>query len=218
MSEPAPDTPYGVKREKRGEPISLKPAFEEYYRELLGDSYDEFVTELDYYLPKAVRMNPLKADPLLTAARLREHFTLTPIPWAPHAYWATGPRRDIGNTMEHQLGYCYIQEAASMLPPIVLDPKPGMRVLDIAASPGSKTTQLAALMENQGVLIANDKGMRMRPLGINVQKCGCTCVMLTNNDGRGMPKNMFDRVLADVPCSATGTIQRSLKADRKSVV
>mgnify|MGYP003894944433 CR=1 FL=1 len=68
------------------------------------------------------------------------------------------------------------------------------------------------MMQNQGVLVANDKGMRMRPLGINVQKCGCTCAMLTNNDGRGMPKNSFDRVLADVPCSATGTIQRSLKA------
>jgi NOL1/NOP2/sun family putative RNA methylase len=87
-----------------------------------------------------------------------------------------------------------------------------MRVLDIAASPGSKTTQLAALMGGTGVVIANDMGPRLRALGINVQKCGCTAVMVTNMDGRRFAKLAFDRVLADVPCSATGTVQRSTMA------
>jgi NOL1/NOP2/sun family putative RNA methylase len=209
----APPTLYGVPRHARGEPVALKPAFKVHYEQVLGkESYEQLVQELCYYLPKAVRMNALKNNPDDTAERLRKHFTLTPIPWVRDAYWVHGKRRDIGNTIEHQLGYCYIQEAASMLPPVVLAPEPGMRVLDMAASPGSKTTQLANAMNNSGVLVANDMGARMRALGINIQKCGCQCVVLTNMDGRRMPKNAFDRVLADVPCSATGTIQRSLKA------
>jgi NOL1/NOP2/sun family putative RNA methylase len=212
MNNPQP-TVYGVPREAREKPLLFKPAFVRYYTEVLGEEgFAQYVAETQYYLPKAVRMNPLKADPARTAQRMRDHFSLTPIPWARDGYWVSGERRDIGNRIEHQLGYCYIQEAASMIPPIVLNPEPGMRVLDIAASPGSKTTQLAALMENRGVIIANDRGSRLRALGINVQKCGCTGVMITNMDGRRFAEYRFDRVLADVPCSATGTVQRSAMA------
>lgn len=199
-------------RTKRETPIELKPAFVERYRRLLGEDYERFVSEMQYYLPKAIRMNPLKMDPDVTRKRLEQYFTLMPIPWCKDAYWVQGERRDVGNTVEHQLGYFYIQEAASMLPPVVLDPQPGETVLDMAASPGSKTTQMAAMMRNTGIIVANDMGMRLRPLGINVQKCGCTNVMLTNMDGRSFKEYQFDRILADVPCSATGTIQRSLKA------
>jgi len=201
-----------MERTRRETPILLKPAFVKHYNELLGKDYSRFTEELDYYLAKAVRMNPLKMNPELTKARLSQYFDLEPIPWCKDAYWVSGERRDIGNTIEHQLGYCYIQEAASMLPPVVLDPKPGETVLDIAASPGSKTTQMAAMMRNTGVILANDKGMRLRPLGINVQKTGCRNVMLTNMDGRALKQLAFDRVLADVPCSATGTLQRSKQA------
>jgi tRNA (cytosine49-C5)-methyltransferase len=201
-----------VPRAKRETTISLKPAFEKHYREVLGADYDRYVAEIQYYLPKAIRMNPLKMDPDETKKRLSQYFTLTPIPWSVDSYWVHGARRDIGNTIEHQLGYFYIQEAASMLPPVVLNPQPGDRVLDMAASPGSKTTQMAAMMNNTGVIIANDMGMRLRPLGINVQKCGCRNVVLTNKDGRYFKQLEFDKILADVPCSATGTLQRSLQA------
>lgn len=199
-------------RTKRETPILLKPAFAQRYEELLGNDYARFVDELQYYLPKAIRLNPLKMDPAVTKQRLEQYFTLVPIPWCENSYWVQGERRDVGNTIEHQLGYFYIQESASMLPPVVLQPRPGDTVLDMAASPGSKTTQMAAMMQNTGVIVANDMGMRLRPLGINVQKCGCRNVMLTNMDGRSFKEFSFDRVLADVPCSATGTIQRSLKA------
>lgn len=201
-----------MERTKREGKIELKPAFIEHYKLLLGENYEKYIDELQYYLPKAVRLNPLKNPPKDTKKRLEKYFTLKPIPWCKNAYWVSGERRDVGNTIEHQLGYFYIQEAASMLPPIVLDPKPGETVLDIAASPGSKTTQMAAMMDNQGIILANDKGMRLRPLGINVQKCGCSNVLITNMDGRRLRTLEFDRVLADVPCSATGTIQRSMQA------
>lgn len=201
-----------MERTKRDDPVNLKPAFQEHYHELLGPDYQRFIDELSYYLAKAIRMNPMKMNPAVTKERLERFFTLEPIPWCKDAYWVSGERRDIGNTIEHQLGYFYIQEAASMLPPVILEPQPGETVLDIAASPGSKTTQMAAMMQNTGAILANDQGMRLRPLGINVQKTGCRNVVLTNMDGRRLREINADRVLADVPCSATGTIQRSLKA------
>jgi NOL1/NOP2/sun family putative RNA methylase len=204
-----------ARAQEREKPLELKPLFVKHYQALLGADYDRYVASTKQYLRKAVRLNPLKNDPADTKARLEKFFTLTPIPWCTDAYWIAGERRDIGNTIEHQLGYCYIQEAASMLPPVVLDAQPGQRVLDIAASPGSKTTQLAAMMKNTGIILANDQGIRLRPLGINVQKCGCRNVVVTNMDGRAIKQLQFDRVLADVPCSATGTLQRSAQAAKQ---
>ena len=102
-----------------------------------------------------------------------------------------------------------------MVPPIVLDPKPGEKVLDIAASPGSKATQIAAMMENKGVLIANDyKGDRMKPLGINLQRMGITNTIASLMQGRFFKGFEFDKILVDVPCSGTGTIRKSLKTLR----
>ena len=116
--------------------------------------------------------------------------------------------------IEHSLGYFYTQEAASMIPPIVLDPKPGEIILDIAASPGSKTTQIAQYMENKGILIANDYTYeRMKPLSINLQRCGVTNSIITLMEGQWFKKSgiEFDRILVDAPCSGTGTIGKSLK-------
>ena len=125
-------------------------------------------------------------------------------------------RRDIGNLVEHSLGYIYIQEASSLIPPIVLEPKKNEVVLDMCASPGSKTTQIAQYMKNTGLLIANDyKGMRLAPLGMNIQRMGITNTLLTLMEGRYFTKfkenPIFDKVLVDAPCSGTGNIRRSLK-------
>ena len=101
-----------------------------------------------------------------------------------------------------------------MIPPIVLDPKPSDFVLDIAASPGSKTTQIAQYMQNKGILIANDYTYeRMKPLSINLQRCGVTNTIITLMEGQWFKKSgiEFDRILVDAPCSGTGTIRKSLK-------
>ena len=101
-----------------------------------------------------------------------------------------------------------------MIPPIVLEPKPHDIVLDIAASPGSKTTQIAQYMENKGILIANDYTIeRMKPLSINLQRCGVTNAIITLMEGQWFKKSgiEFDKILVDAPCSGTGTIRKSLK-------
>lgn len=121
-------------------------------------------------------------------------------------------RRDIGNLKEHALGYFYVQEAASMIPPIALDPKENNVVLDMAAAPGSKTTQLAAMMNNTGAIIANDvDASRIPVLDLNLQRCGATNTIITHMKAELIKEQRFDRILLDAPCSGTGTIRKSLK-------
>lgn len=132
-----------------------------------------------------------------------------------YGFWVDHPeRRDIGNTIEFQLGYYYSQEAASMIPTIVLDPKPGEVVLDLAAAPGSKTTQIAMHMENKGIIFAVDVDRdRIRALAQNLQKQGVVNTAILNMDGRriGELGVEFDKVLLDAPCSGTGAIRKSFK-------
>ncbi|MFA6889281.1 MAG: RsmB/NOP family class I SAM-dependent RNA methyltransferase, partial [Candidatus Woesearchaeota archaeon] len=121
-------------------------------------------------------------------------------------------RRDVGNLIEHSLGFIYIQEAASMIPPVVLDPQPGEIILDMCAAPGSKTTQIAQYMNNEGILIANDfQYQRLQALGLNMQRCGLRNCILTMMEGHWFKEFQFDRILVDAPCSGTGTIRKSLK-------
>ncbi|MBI4140269.1 RsmB/NOP family class I SAM-dependent RNA methyltransferase, partial [Candidatus Woesearchaeota archaeon] len=80
------------------------------------------------------------------------------------------------------------------------------------AAPGSKTSQIAQYMNNDGILVANDvKGLRLAPLGINVQRMGISNCVLTLMKGEGFKDILFDKILLDAPCSGTGTIRKSLK-------
>ena len=102
-----------------------------------------------------------------------------------------------------------------MIPPIVLEPKENEIILDIAASPGSKATQIAAYMKNKGILIANDYTTeRMKPLSLNIQRCGITNCIITLMQGQWFKNMEFDKILVDAPCSGTGTIRKSLKTLR----
>ena len=140
------------------------------------------------------------------------------IPWCKEGFYIEHikkERRDIGNLIEHSLGYFYTQEAASMIPPLVLEPEENDTVMDMAASPGSKTTQIAALMNNKGILVANDiNSARMKPLSLNVQRCGITNCIVTMMYGQRFRNFEFNKILLDAPCSGTGTIRKSLKTLR----
>ena len=195
------------------EKVSVKPEFEKRYRKLLGERYDEFLKYSLAYINKSIRVNTLKTTIAGVKASLeKQDFALLQIPWCKEGFWVKGPRTDLGNLQEHLLGHIYIQEAASMLPATVLKPRPGEIVLDMCASPGSKTTQMASLMENKGLLIANDiSGMRMKPLGLNLQRSGIMNVVVTVMHGQQFRTRdvEFDKILVDAPCSGTGTIRRS---------
>jgi len=199
--------------EKAG--ATIKPEFENRYRHLLGDRYDDFIRYSLSYLNKSIRTNTLKIGvPELNDRLQQQGFSLFPVPWCKEGFWMKGARTDFGNLVEHSLGYFYIQEAASMIPAVVLRPQPGELVLDMCASPGSKTTQMAAMMKNTGLLVANDiSGDRMKPLGINLQRMGILNVVESLAMGQQLRRvqTKFGRILVDAPCSGTGTIRKSLE-------
>ena len=195
------------------ETAEVKEQFRIRYQSLLGERYDEFLKYSLAYIKKSIRVNTLKADVSDVRHRLEmQGFRMQEIPWCREGFKVKGERTDLGNLDEHFLGYFYVQEAASMMPAEVLQPEPGELVLDMCASPGSKTTQMAAMMENSGLLIANDvTGIRMKPLGLNLQRNGIFNVVSTLMRGQqfGRLDAKFDRVLVDAPCSGTGTIRRN---------
>ncbi len=211
MPKPIPDT----------ENIEIKDGFKERYSQMTD--WDEFKKYSLSFLRRSIRVNTLKISVVDCKKRLEKDWKLDPIPWCREGFWIDHKgkgdeyRRDIGNTVEHQLGYIYIQEAASMVPPVVLDPKPGELVLDMCASPGSKASQIAQYMGNEGMLIANDfQGKRLAALGINIQRMSISNEIITLMKGHQFARAglAFDRVLVDAPCSGTGTIRKSLKTLR----
>ncbi|MBI2673375.1 NOL1/NOP2/sun family putative RNA methylase [Candidatus Woesearchaeota archaeon] len=189
----------------------FKEKFIERYKELTD--IDKFIEYSKKPLRKSIRVNTLKAETNDVKRRFEKRgYKLEKIPWCKEGFWIDG--YTIGNTTEHFLGYIYLQEAASMIPPLALMPKAGEKVLDMCASPGSKTTQIAALMNNQGIIIANDDKIdRLKPLTINLQRCGVSNVVITLMKGQwfGSREEKFDRILVDAPCSGTGAIRKSFK-------
>src|SRR3989338_2675797 len=197
------------------ETIEFKPAFIERYSKLT-----DFIAFKKYslaFLRRSIRVNTIIDSVANVKKSLQaKGWILEPIPWCKEGFWISNPeRRDVGNLLEHHLGKIYVQEAASMIPPLVLQPQPGDVVLDMCAAPGSKTTQMGIMMKNQGLLVANDyKGQRMQSLGINLQRSGLTNVLISLMHGKRFYQFQFDKILVDAPCSGTGTIRKSLKTVR----
>lgn len=183
--------------------------FVEKYKRI--DDSDAFYQYMSKPLRKSFRVNLLKTDVKTVIERLKD-FEIEPIPWCREGFFVSND--EITNTPEFSLGLIFMQEASSMIPPIVLDVKENMNVLDMAAAPGSKTTQIAAYMKNTGCIIANDvKFTRINILISNIQKFGAINVKVTMKDGRYFKRfeNRFDRVLLDAPCSNVGMIRKNYK-------
>lgn len=203
----------------------MKPLFEERMRELLPDGKDfERFEEIVHERPRRfIRCNTLKIDCDELFKRLSKKWKVVQ-PYKKEGYpeimLVESPLEpgELGNSIEHLLGYFYVQEISSMLPPLALQPKPGEFVLDLCASPGSKTTQMSAMMENEGTIIANDiKLDRVKILNANLERCGVMNVVVTRNDGVGLCSRLakkgwrFDKILLDAPCSGEGTLRSSPK-------
>ncbi|MCB9358762.1 RsmB/NOP family class I SAM-dependent RNA methyltransferase [Candidatus Woesearchaeota archaeon] len=192
--------------------IEFKDKFVERYSKLTD--FEEWKKYSLAFPRKAIRVNTLKISVEELKKRLEENWVLEQVPWCKEGFWITHKegRRDIGNLKEHALGYIYVQEASSMIPGKVLFPDAGDKVLDMCAAPGSKTTQMCAYMENKGLVFANDvEGIRLAPLGINIQRMGITNCVLTIMPGQRYAKSgmVFDKILVDAPCSGTGTVNKS---------
>jgi len=195
-----------------------KPLFIERMKELLGKDFENYMKILEKEPVRSFRCNTLKISPEDLKKRLEEKGWKIKIPFKDYPEIMVVESElqpgELGRALEHLLGFYYIQEIASMLPPLVLNPKSGERVLDMCASPGSKTTQMAARMENSGLLIANEMKIgRIKILAANTERCGVMNMIITKKDGIALCnrfKNenfLFDKILLDAPCSGEGTIR-----------
>ncbi len=160
--------------------------------------------------PLTVRANLLKISVEDLAARLQEHGVSTArTRFAPHGLVATSGN-PIRTPLERE-GLFVVQDEASQLAGLMLPVKPGDRVLDACASPGGKTTEFAAEMEDRGLIVASDvRARRVALLRETVRRSGTTCVRMTQADfTRPAPFGaIFDAVLLDAPCSGLGTLRR----------
>lgn len=159
------------------------------------------------------RANPLKISANHLQEKLEQAgFELEPVNWYKDAFILKNKSvRELTETEEYKNGEIYIQNLSSMIPALVLDPKPDEKVLDLCAAPGSKTTQIAAIMENQGEIVANDLSrQRLYKLTANLQMYGVTNTTTSNLPGQMIWKKYpeyFDKTLVDVPCSMEGRIR-----------
>merc|ERR1719348_2311791 len=167
--------------------------------------------------PVTIRTNSLKTRRRdLAQALINRGVNLDPVgKWSKVGlvvYSATVP---LGATPEYLAGHYILQGASSLLPVMALAPQEGERVLDMAAAPGGKTTHIAALLKNTGMVLANDANRaRCKAVVGNLHRLGITNTVVCSYDGRVLPKVMtgFDRVLLDAPCSGTGVISKDPSA------
>ncbi|MDD5162625.1 MAG: RsmB/NOP family class I SAM-dependent RNA methyltransferase [Candidatus ainarchaeum sp.] len=204
--------------------INPKPLFEERMRRLLPEESDfaDFSKKIHEYPLNFIRCNTLKISPDELRQKLEEKNWKISQPFSGRQEIMLIESKllpgEIGKAIEHLLGYYYVQEVSSMMPAFALEPKPGEFVLDLCASPGSKTTQIAALMENSGAIIANDRAVdRIISLCSNLERCAVGNTIVTKEDAIFLCQEMgsinleFDKILVDVPCSGEGNIRSNPK-------
>jgi 16S rRNA C967 or C1407 C5-methylase (RsmB/RsmF family)/NOL1/NOP2/fmu family ribosome biogenesis protein len=189
---------------------NLPPDFLEKMKRLLGDEYTVF--EASYRQPPQVglRVNTLKIAPA-------DFSNISPFAlkavgkYAPAGFLLMDERK-LGSHPYHAAGLYYLQEPSAMAVAEVVRPQPGELVLDMAAAPGGKTTHLAALMGDTGLLVANDMdGKRASILAENLERWGTRNTLVTNAHPEqltGQWGPIFDRVLVDAPCSGEGMFRR----------
>ena len=160
--------------------------------------------------PTTLRINTLKTN----ANNIKQVFKVQNInfkqvPWSENAIiLQNASMQEIKNLEIYKTGQIYLQSLSSMMPVIVLNPKEKENILDMAAAPGGKTTQIAAITQNEAFITACEKNkIRAERLKYNIQKQGATSVNILLEDSRNLSNFFsFDKILLDAPCSGSGTI------------
>ena len=176
----------------------------------LGAEFPAFLDSLERPRAVGLRLNPLK-----TTVFPDLPFGLTPVPWAENGYYYDPSTRP-GLHPWHEAGLYYLQEASAMAPAPLLDPQPGERVLDLCAAPGGKSTQLAAAMKGQGLLVVNEiHPARAKILSRNIERMAVSNALVLNESPQRLAKafpGFFHRILVDAPCSGEGMFRKEAAA------
>lgn len=160
--------------------------------------------------PRTVRVFPSRIPESELLRRLRQQgFALEPVSFPPHVYRVVEEPFPIGKTLEHWLGYLYVQESVMALVAHAVVAGTAVRLaLDLCAAPGGKTTHLSELLPDGTVVAADTSQRRLRALGSNLQRTARLNVAAFRADGRNFPTGTgFDAVLVDAPCSAEGNVR-----------
>ncbi len=216
--------------------INLPPAFLTRMSQLLGDEFGAFLASYNQPPRAGLRLNTLRHVSRFTShvsrftshvSRFTSHVspstfhlllsTWQRTPWCPNGYLLPQDLEvNLAQHPYHAAGVYYLQEPSAMAPAEILSPQPGERVLDLCAAPGGKSTHIAALMNNTGLLVANDTHpRRARTLAMNLERCGVTCAVVLNETPERLAARWpghFDRVLVDAPCSGQGMFRKSKPA------
>ncbi len=186
---------------------SNTPPFQRYRSFIPRREWAAFQEALDRPEPRTFRVRLGRADPAALRTRLEDQgFQVSPISDVPAVFRVQEEPFPLSETLEHWLGFFYIQQVATTLAAPMLAPRPGETVLDLCAAPGGKTCHLAELMEDQGCLVAVDLSeKRVHALAGNLSRLAHPSVITVVGDALELPERpRFHRVLADVPCSGEG--------------
>ncbi|MFX1314561.1 MAG: RsmB/NOP family class I SAM-dependent RNA methyltransferase [Promethearchaeota archaeon] len=163
-------------------------------------------------LTPSIRVNTLKIQPEELSNRLENKgYKLQTINWIPYGFTVLKETYNLGSLHEYLQGYFYIQNIASMLPAIILNPNPNETVIDMCAAPGGKSTHLAQLMNNKGSLILVERNRNRIPaLEINLRRMGILNSIVLNYDAIQLENLNIkaDKVLLDAPCTGEGLIRQ----------
>ena len=188
----------------------LPQAFTDRMKDMLGKEYDDFIKSYDEPKKQALRLNPLKGE----SGRFLElcPFSLSKVAWAEEGYYFEDTDRP-GKHPYHEAGVYYIQEASAMVPVTFLEVKPGERILDLCAAPGGKSTQIAAAMKGQGILVCNEiHPARAKILSENIERMGVSNAIVVSHAPDELAEHFpgyFDRILVDAPCSGEGMFRKN---------
>ena len=186
----------------------LQPSLQRFAGILSQAEIDQLLAIQDRPLPTGIRINRLKADPDRAIKDLSERYgwRVSPVPFCDNGWVITQAETSPGTTIEHRMGLYYLQDAASMVPVSLFDMDiPSPLVLDMAASPGGKTTHLIDRTMDKGFIFANDSSQgRIPALRSVLSTWGGINLAITNYPGESFGSwypETFDKVLLDAPCS-----------------
>lgn len=176
--------------------------------------FENFLLALDKGLPIGLRESAFHQFPYNLEEKLKNSGSVFKKKFQSfNFYEVEGPRKKWGGDIDHHLGMYFMQAFSSLLPVYTLSPQPGERVLDMCAAPGGKSALLSELMQNEGVLICCEPDLyRRRVLKANLNRLNCinSYVFQGKAQELAFPKESFDKILLDGPCSSEGTFRKEV--------
>ncbi len=194
--------------------MNLPIEFEKKMKAFLGNEWDDFLYSYDNNRFQALRFNTLKVQSQEERMRILKILKISSdkkVSWADEAYYFDENVRP-GKHPYHEMGLYYIQEPSAMSAAALLAPKPGMKVLDLCAAPGGKSTQLATYLGDSGLLVSNEiNTQRSRILSQNIERMGIKNAIVTNEDSFVLASHFpgfFNAIQVDAPCSGEGMFRK----------